>query len=424
LTWLYFIAPVGLLVIGFPIYQVLLITGIVLALFVQNVDATQIHTQLFGGLDQNALLAIPFFILAGEIMGRGGIAKRIVDWVLSLLGRIPGSLALSTIASSELFGAMSGSSIGCVAAIGRLLYPSLRANGYDERFAAGLITSSGAVAIVIPPSIAMIIYGVVAQQSIPQLFLAGFLPGILIGLCAAIYVLYYSHRHQLSVPTPLRWSNVVRATRAASWALGAPALIFGGIYGGAFTPTEAAGIVVVYAALVSLFVYRDIDWRGLGQIAWHTAYLCGQILIIVAAANVYSNLLTTSGLPAALVDVIKGWRLDAWSLLLLFNVGLLLIGSFLEPPAAILIVTPLVLPVVTALGINPVHFGIVVTINLSIGMYTPPFGLNIFAMHALFDVPISTLYRGVLPFLVFNLVALAIVTYVPWISLVLPSLLR
>ena len=424
MTWLYFAAPALFLIIGFPIYQVLLITGVVIALVVQNVELTQIHTQLFGGLDQNALLAVPFFILAGEIMGRGGIAKRIVDWVLSFLGHIPGSLAFGTIASSELFGAMSGSSVGCVAAIGRLLYPSLRANGYDERFAAGLITSSGAVAIVIPPSIAMIIYGVAAQQSIPELFLAGILPGILIGLCAAVYVLYYATRHVAPMTSKLRWSEVARTTANALWALGAPALIFGGIYGGVFTPTEAAGMVVVYAALISLFVYRDLDLRGLGVIASQTAYLCGQILIIVAAANVYSNLLTTSGIPQAFVEVIKEWRLESWSLLLLFNVVLLLVGSFLEPPAAILIITPLVMPVVLALGINPIHFGIIVTINLSIGMYMPPFGLNIFAAYALFDVPIATLYRGVLPFLGFNLIALAIVTYVPWFSLVLPNLLR
>jgi C4-dicarboxylate transporter, DctM subunit len=422
MTWLYFAVPVALLALGFPIYQVLLLTALAVALVAGDVPLTQLHTDLFAGVNVNALLAVPFFILAGEIMGQGGIARRLVDWVLSIIGRVRGALGLTTVASAELFGAMSGSSVGCVAAIGRLLHPSLRREGYGERFAIGLIASSGAVAIVIPPSIAMIIYGIAGQVSVPKLFLAGFLPGLLIGLFAAVYVVVYARRRGLPQGDPLRWRRVAHTSRGAAWALGAPAVIFGGIYGGAFTPTEAAGIAVVYSALVSRYVYRDLTWPALWRIALNAAYLCAQILIIVAAADVYSKLLTTSGIPAALIRFVTEMRLDAWSTLLVLNLLFLVLGSFLEPPAAILILTPLVLPIVRALEIDPVHFGIVVTVNLSIGMYTPPFGLNLFAANALFGVPLGTVYRGVMPFWAINLAALAVITYVPWISLVIPNL--
>ncbi|MGE0735861.1 MAG: TRAP transporter large permease [Alphaproteobacteria bacterium] len=421
---LYFVVPVLLLAVGFPIYLILLVTALVVVLFVQKIEPTVVQTMMFGSLDSPPMLAIPFFILAGEIMGQGGIAKRLVDWVLAIIGCLRGSLPLTTIASSELFGAMSGSSVGCVAAIGRLMYPSLRRSGYNDRFSVGLIAASGAVAIVIPPSIAMIIYGITASVSVPALFLAGFIPGILIGVIDALYVVYYARKTQAPVRISVteRFRLIGRTTVNALGSLGAPVVIFGGIYGGVFTPTEAAGVAVVYSALVSRYVYGDVSWRDLWKITRGSAYLIAQILIIVAAAGVYSSLLTTSGMPQSLVKYIETLQLDAWTTLLVFNVILLLVGSFLEPPAAILILTPLALPIVKALGIDEVHFGIVVTVNLSIGMYMPPFGLNLFAAHAIFGVPMSTIFRGVIPFLLLNIFALMLITYIPGISLLLSRL--
>ncbi|MGE4012698.1 MAG: TRAP transporter large permease, partial [Alphaproteobacteria bacterium] len=248
---LYFVVPVLLLAVGFPIYLILLVTALVVVLFVQKIEPTVVQTMMFGSLDSPPMLAIPFFILAGEIMGQGGIAKRLVDWVLAIIGCLRGSLPLTTIASSELFGAMSGSSVGCVAAIGRLMYPSLRRSGYNDRFSVGLIAASGAVAIVIPPSIAMIIYGITASVSVPALFLAGFIPGILIGVIDALYVVYYARKTQAPVRISVteRFRLIGRTTVNAIGSLGAPVVIFGGIYGGVFTPTEAAGVAVVYSAL-------------------------------------------------------------------------------------------------------------------------------------------------------------------------------
>jgi C4-dicarboxylate transporter DctM subunit len=415
------LVPFVLLFVGFPIYLILFITALIALSFILGGSPTIVQTTIFGSLDSFPLLAIPFFIFAGEIMGRGGIAKRIIVWVISIVGGVRGSLALTTIASSELFGAMSGSAVGTVAAVGRLLLPALRENGYDERFAVSLIAASGAIAVVIPPSIPLIIYGVVAQQPVTVLFLAGIIPALLIGLVDAAYVLWYARKTGVPTTARQRVSDILKSTRDAAWALGTPVVIFGGIYGGVFTPTEAAGVAVVYAFAVSMFVYKDIGWLELWQITMASAKLIAQIMIIVAAAGLYSWTLTTSGIPQQVVALVTGAHIGLYGTLVIFNLVLLFVGSFLEPPAAILVLTPVFLPVVTALGMSPIHFGIVVAVNLSVGMYMPPFGLNLFASHSLFGAPLSSIYRGVIPFLIINLVALIVITYVPQISLLLPA---
>jgi C4-dicarboxylate transporter DctM subunit len=423
-TSLYLLIPVVLLTLGVPIYLLLLVTALVALLFSVGIEPTIIPTTIFGSLDNFPLIAIPFFVLAGEIMGQGGIAKRIITWVVSVVGGVRGSLAVTTIASSEVFGAMSGSALGCVAAVGRLLLPALREHGYDERFSTSLISASGAIAVIIPPAIPLIIYGVVAQQSVPILFVAGILPAILIGIIDSAYVVAYAYANKVPLTARARWSNIWAATKDAGWALGTLVVIFGGIYGGIFTPTEAAGVAVLYATFVSMVVYRDIDWQRLWKLVVSAAQLNGQILIIVAAAGLYSWFLTTSGLPQQVTTFIQSLHLGRIETLMLFNAILLLVGSFLEPAPAILILTPLFLPVVQAQGIDPIHFGIIIAVNLSIGTYLPPFGLNIFASHSLFGVKLGTLYRGVLPFLAINIIGLLIITYLPQISLLLPNLMH
>jgi C4-dicarboxylate transporter DctM subunit len=423
-TFVYFILPAILLIIGLPIFVVLTLTSTAAILFVAHVPLDAIQTNMFGSLDNFPLLAVPFFVLAGEIMGRGGIANRVVNWVVSLIGGIRGSLAVTTVASSELFGAMAHTSVGTVVAIGRLLFPSLTKQGYGERFAVSLITSSGAVAVIIPPSISMILYAMTAQVSAIQLFTAGILPSLLIGLVDAVYVLAYSRVKAVPLTSKARWKNIWASTKEASWAIGTIVVIFGGIYGGIFTPTEAAGVAVVYSLFVAMFIYREIGPRELWQIIVNSVYLIAQILIIVTGAGIYSWLMTTSGIPQHLIGGISAMHLPGWETLLFVNAGLLLAGSFLEPPAAILILTPLLLPVVEAAGINAIHFGIIMAVNLSIGLYLPPFGLNLFAARAIFNVPMAMIYRGVLPFVAINFVALLVITYVPAISMVLLGLSR
>ena len=368
-AFVYFILPAILLILGLPIFVVLILTSLAAILLIAHVPLQAIQTYMFGSLDNFPLLAVPFFVLAGEIMGRGGIANRVVTWVVSIIGGVRGSLAVTTVASSELFGAMAHTSVGTVVAIGRLLFPSLTKHGYSERFAVSLITSSGAVAVIIPPSISMILYAMTAQVSAIKLFTAGILPSILIGVVDAVYVLVYARIKMVPLSSPARWKNIWVSTREASWAIGTIVVIFGGIYGGIFTPTEAAGVAVVYSLFVAMFVYREVDLAELGR-------------IIVSSV-------------------------------------VLIAGSFLEPPAAILILTPLLLPVVEAAGVNALHFGIIMAVNLSIGLYMPPFGLNLFAARAIFNVPMGMIYRGVLPFIAVNFIALMVITYVPAISMAL-----
>ena len=241
----------------------------------------------------------------------------------------------------------------------------------------------------------------------------------MIGLVDAVYVLIYARIKMVPLSSPARWKNILASTKEASWAIGTIVVIFGGIYGGVFTPTEAAGVAVVYSLFVAMFVYREVGLVELWQIVVSSVALIAQILIIVASAGVYAWLMTTSGIPQTLIDAVTAMALPHWETLLFVNAGLLVAGSFLEPPAAILILTPLLLPVVEAAGINALHFGIIMAVNLSIGLYMPPFGLNLFAARAIFNVPMGMIYRGVLPFVVVNFLALLVITYVPAISMVL-----
>jgi C4-dicarboxylate transporter, DctM subunit len=416
----FFGLPVALLILGFPIFLILLVTSIVAVLTVSSdIPTDAIQTYMFGSLDNFPLLAVPFFVLAGEIMAQGGIARRIIAMVMAIVGGVRGSLAVTTVAASELFGAMSHTAVGTVVAMGRMIYPSLKDGGYNDRFAVGLIASSGAIAVVIPPSIAMILYAVSAQQSAVQLFTAGILPSLLIGVIDAAFVMTYARIKGVPLGVKAHWATIWKTTKDASWSIGSLAVIFGGIYGGVFTPTEAAGVAVVYSLFVTMFIYREVDLARCWQILLSAAFLISQILLIVTSAGIYSWLLTTSGIPQQIVTAIDGLHMAKWELLLILNLGLLLAGSFLEPPAAILILTPLLLPIVVAAGVNAIHFGIIVAVNLSLGMYTPPFGLNLFSSQAIFNAPLSRIYLGVLPFLLINFVALMIITYVPSISMVL-----
>jgi len=414
-AFIYLILPATLLVLGLPIFLALFVTCIVI-LLVAGLPTGGIQIYMFGSLDNFPLLAVPFFVLAGEIMAQGGVARRIVVWVISLIGGVRGSLAVTTVAASELFGAMTHTAVGTVVAVGRMTYPSLRESGYDERFAAGLIASSGAIAVVIPPSIAMIIYSMVAQQSAIALFTAGILPSLLIGLVDTIYVMAYARFKGVPSSKGATWETIWASTKDASWSLGTIIVIFGGIYGGIFTPTEAAGVAVIYSLFVTMVIHREIGLVDLWRIITSAVGLIAQIMIIVTAAGIYASLLTTSGIPQQIIANINGLHLPVWAMLLSLNIVLLAMGSFLEPPAAILILTPLLLPIVQAAGVHPIHFGIIMAVNLSIGMYTPPFGLNLFASQAVFETPLGIVYRGALPFVVFNFVTLLVITYVPAIS--------
>ena len=409
--------PVLLLVLGFPIYLVLLTSCTVALMFFMNVPLGVMHQTLFGSIDAFALLAVPFFIYAGELMGRGSVAQRLVDVVQTGIGRVPGSLGVTTVGTAAIFGAISGVSAATVATIGRIMVPAMLRQRYPEHFAAGLITSVGAIDIIIPPSVPMIVYGVAAQESVPRLYAAGIFPGLLIAAMLALYVMWYARRNGIADSAAFDSGRFFLALRRGMWALGAPVIILGGIYGGVFSPTEAAAVACVYAALVTRLVYREVSWREILDAAGSTVVFTAQILIVVACASVFAWLLTVNQVPAVLVRWIEGMQLSPWMILLALNVLLLVVGCFIDPLSAILILTPLLVPVITAAGIHPVHFGIVLTVNLAIGLFHPPFGINIFVAQSVLGLKLPVIYRGILPFLVLYLIALALITYIPAISL-------
>ncbi len=411
------VLPVLLLLLGFPIFVVLLASVSVALMFFMQMPLAALHQTMFGSINAFSLLAIPFFVYAGELMGRGSVAQRLVDFVQAGVGSVRGSLAVTTVGTSAIFGAISGISAACVATIGRIMYPAMRRTGYPENFAAGLVTAVGAIDIIIPPSIPMIVYGASAEESVPRLYAAGVFPGLMLALMLALYVMWFARRHGIGASDVFHFDRFLHATVRGVWALGMPVIILGGIYGGIFSPTEAAAVASVYAAFVTRFIFRELGWKDIVEAAAVTVRFTAQILIIIACAGVFSWLLTVNQIPAAIVSWLQSLNISAWMFLLTINVVLLAVGCFLDPISAILLLTPLLVPLVKAFGINTVHFGIVVTVNLAIGLFHPPFGMNIFVAQSVLGLDLKAIYKGIIPFLFIYLLALALITYVPVISL-------
>jgi C4-dicarboxylate transporter DctM subunit len=419
MLWLMFFLPIGLLILGFPFFLVLLSTATIAILAFTTVPPTAVPQIMFGAIGHFALLAVPFFIFAGELMGRGGMARRLVAVVVTLFGGIRGAVPITTVGATALYGSISGSTAATVAALGPLFYPQLRKTGYDEKFSSGLVTCAGYIDNIIPPSIAMILYCAAAEQSVVKLFAAGVGPGIALAALMALYIYFYARWKGLDTGTRFQGAVFVHALKEGAWAIMMPVIVFGGIYGGVFSPTEAAGVACVYAIVVTMLVHREIGWREFWDVAVTSMYLTAQIFLIVAVAGVFSWLLTTSGAATAAVEAIAQLKLAPWMVLLTINVFLLVVGCFIDTASSILVLTPLLLPIATAVGVDPIHFGIIVVTNLSIGTFTPPFGLNIFVAQSIFKVPLRSIYAGLVPFIAVAIVGLMIVTYVPALSLFL-----
>src|SRR5215470_11363637 len=424
MLWLMLILPIALLVLGFPFFLVLLSTATIAIVAYTSVPPTAVLQIMFGSIGQFALLAVPFFIFAGELMGRGGMARRLVRVVIAMFGAIRGGVPITTVGAAALYGSISGSTAATVAALGPLFYPQLRKTGYDEKFSTGVITCAGYLDNIIPPSIAMILYCAAAEQSVVKLFAAGVIPGIVLAAIMALYIYVYARWKGLDTGTPFRRSEFAIALREGAWAIMMPVIVFGGIYGGVFSPTEAAGVACVYAIVVTMLVHREIGWREFWDVAVTSMYLTTQIFLIVAVAGVFSWLLTTSGAATAAVSYISDLNARPWMVLLTINVFLLIVGCFIDTASSILVLTPLLLPIAQHIGVDPIHFGIIVVTNLSIGTFTPPFGVNIFVAQSIFDVPLRSIYAGLAPFIAVAVVGLMIVTYVPELSLLMLRLMN
>jgi C4-dicarboxylate transporter, DctM subunit len=417
MLWLMGLMPLALLALGFPFFLVLLATVTVAIVAYTSVPPTAVLQIMFGSVGNFALLAVPFFIFAGELMGRGGMARRLVAVVIALFGGIRGAVPITTVGAAALYGSISGSTAATVAALGPLFYPQLRKTGYDEKFSTGVITCAGYLDNIIPPSIAMILYCAAAEQSVIKLFAAGVIPGLVLAAIMALYIYAYARLKRLDAGAQFRWLVFIAALKQGAWALMMPVIVFGGLYGGIFSPTEAAGVACVYAIFVTMVVHREIGWREFWGVSVMSMYLTAQIFLIVAVAGVFSWLITTSGAARVAVDTIAQLQMPPWMVLLIINVFLLVVGCFIDTASSILVLTPLLLPIAQAIGVDPIHFGIIVVTNLSIGTFTPPFGINIFVAQSIFKVPLRSIYLGLVPFIAVAIVGLMIVTYVPELSL-------
>jgi C4-dicarboxylate transporter DctM subunit len=417
--WVMGLLPFALLLLGFPIFLLLLLTSLVILIGFFSVPMTVIPQIIFNSLDKYPLLAVPFFVFAGDLMSRGGLTVRLLNWVASIVGGFRAHIPLTSLGFAALFGAISGVTTAGTAAVGTLTYPRMREAGYSESFASALVTAEGALDNLIPPSIAMIIYGIASDTSVIQLFAAGIGPGLLLTAFFGAYIYWYSIRHGITQAGSFSFAKFLRATGDGVWALGAIAIIFGGIYSGAFSPTEAAGVACVYAIFVSYFVYRETTIKQIFETGARSMYLTGLIFIIVSVAGLYAWLLTISGIAQDTVTLITSIHSERWVVLLIINVFLLFVGCFLDPASALIMLTPLLAPVAASLGVDPIHFGVIVVMNLTIGTFHPPFGLNIFVCQALFKTPSVVLYKGLVPLVALAVLALLLVTYIPAISLVI-----
>ncbi|MCD7878252.1 MAG: TRAP transporter large permease [Cloacibacillus porcorum] len=409
-----------------PIYVALTASSLITMFIFGDYSLSAVMQRIFGGMDKFALMSLPFYVLAADIMTVGGMSKKIVDFVNVAMGSFRGSLAIVTQGASMFFGALSGSSPATVVAIGSMMYPRLTneaEGGYSKRFAAGLITSSGAVAILIPPSITFIIYGATTGVSIAALFAGGLGAGLVFGGLIMLYSYYYALNHHVVVGQKVTSAELIKVTKDASWSLGVPVIIVGGISAGIFTPTEAAGFSVVYALFVCVFIYKELPLSKLLMEMKTSAVTIGQLMMLLGTAGLFGWVLTVSFFPQILAELLTTTITSKYTMLFIVNIMFLIAGMFVDGGAAIMILAPLIFLPMVKLGVDPVHLGVVLVTNLSIGMFTPPFGLNLFVARSVTGLSLGEIYRSVLPFIVISIIALIIITYIPVVSMIFVSLL-
>ena len=413
----------GLLIFGLPIFASLAL-AVTLALGLwSGMDPMIVPMRMFSGMNNFSLMSIPYFILAAELMRIGGLSERLIGLARSLIGWLPGGLAAAVVLACLLFGSISGSSPATVIAIGSIMYPAMVAAGYDKYFSIGLITTAGTLGPIVPPSIALIIYGSVTSTSVGMLFAAGLVPALVIGGMLIAYTTWYSIRKGYPRDPLPTLSSITTAFRRAAWGLGLPVILLGGIYTGVFTPTESAATACLYGWLVGAVVYRTISLKDTLAILKGTALLSGPLLLITAGASAFSWLLATTGTPSQIAAEVLSSTDSPFLIMLLFNVLLLIAGCFLDSASAIIILAPLMQPIAAQVGVDPIHFGIIMLVNLSVGMLTPPVGLNLFVAMGVAKMSLFEVFRAALPTILLMLIALLVLTYVPQLSLMLPRLL-
>ncbi len=413
----------ALLAIGTPIAVALGASTFLTLVTMTPTSPVEIAGMIWQKIDSYSLMAIPMFILAGNLLSKGSSAARIIDFAKSIVGHLPGGLPMAAIFASIIFAAVSGSSPATVVAIGSIMFGAIEAAGYPKKYAIGTIATAGSLGILIPPSIVLIVYGVTAEVSIGKLFMAGVIPGIMIGLMMMAVTYIGAVRLGFKRTKPEPWSVRIKKFLDATWALMTIVIVIGGIYGGIFTPTEAAAVAAVWAFFVSMFIYKDIKWSELYDVFLSAAKTSSMIMFIIANAMIFAHFLTLENVPQMITQALIDAHVGPIMFLMFVNILLFFAGDFMEPSAIIMIMVPLLLPVAKALGIDPIHFGIIVTINMELGMITPPIGLNLFVTSGITGVSLKDVIIYAMPWASVILLGLILVTYIPEISLWLPNMI-
>ena len=418
-----FVALFALMFIGVPVAVSLGLAGSLTILLFSPDSVTSLAIKLFETSEHYTLLAIPFFLLAGAFMTTGGVAKRLIDFANASVGHIRGGLAIAAVLACMLFAALSGSSPATVAAVGSIAIAGMVRSGYPRAFGAGIVCNAGTLGILIPPSIVMVVYAAATETSVGKLFMAGVVPGLMLGLGLMVAIYIIAVKKNLPALPRATFREWLSAARKAVWGLLLMVIILGGIYSGMFTPTEAAAVAAVYSAFVALFVYKDLTLRDCPKVLLESGKLSIMLMFIIANAMLFAHVLTTEQIPQQITAMVLEAGLQPWMFLLVVNIVLLVAGAFMEPSAIILILAPILFPSAIELGIDPIHLGIIMVVNMEIGLITPPVGLNLFVASAVTGMPVTQVIRAVMPWLALLLSFLMIITYVPSISLALPNLL-
>ncbi len=409
-------------VLGVPLAFVLGVTGLI-CVWAMGVPLEVVAQRMFTGIDSFPLMAVPFFILAGELMNRGGTTIRIINFANSLVGHIRGGLAHTNVVANMLFAGISGSAVADASAIGSIMIPAMEKNGYEKDFSAALTSAAATIGPIIPPSIIMVIYGVSVGVSIGGLFAAGFVPGVMLGIAMMIVILFESKTRNYPPTSTFSWKRVWVEFKKASWALLSPVIILGGILFGVFTPTEAAAVAVIYSFIVGMFVFKELSWRDVPEILLQSGITMAAILLIISMANVFAWVIAANMIPHKLAMAFLSISHNKYVFLFIINIFLLIVGMFMETGAAIIILAPILAPIAAKLGIHPLHFGFMMVLNLAIGMATPPVGVCLFVSCGITGLSLEEISSAVYKFVVAEIIVLLIVAYIEPISLILPRLL-
>lgn len=412
------------LMIGLPVFFGLLAApGILLWLNGQERELSLLYRNVYNGMDSFPLMAIPFFMLAGELMNRGGITERLVEFSQAMMGHLRGGLAHVNVLSSMLFAGLSGSAVADTSALGSMLIPAMEKEGYTRRFAAAITAASSVIGPIIPPSGIMIIYAYVMGESVAALFLAGIVPGILVGVGLMLMIKLMANRYDFPISRQrATWSEKGEASLKAFFPLLTPVIILGGILGGVFTPTEAAAVAVAYSILIGMFVLKTLRLRDMPEVLMRSGMTSAVVLLLVGAAMAFKTVVSLSHAPEQLAEFILSLSQNPLVLLFLINLLLFIVGMFLDAGPAIIILGPILGPIFTSLGIDPIHFAIIMSVNLTVGLATPPMGLVLFVASSVSGEKVETIAKAILPFLLVEIIVIFLITFIPEISMTIPRL--